>query len=360
MNAIRPGQTVGPMVGKPPHGALETPRANVAATADTVDGLAIVEDDGGDPRRRQGRGLPVEAREQEELVTQVHGKSDNAGLSPHCQRVITRMTMPSVAGNIPRMSSDLLTRIDERLKTLGLSDNAACQRAGINRDTIRDLRRHKRQSLTVPTLTKLAGALETTVSWLLTGEDGLVRVPDEVWSPETPEVSQSEQLSVSAVSGRAGVPDDSVPQLDVTAGLGGGGLIQVADSYSEANGAHFAAEVISDYWRLPGAILSRLGARAQHVASFPAQGDSMYPTISDGDVVFVDTRHRVPSPPGIYALTDEFGGLVVKRLEVVSRKSDEEITVRVASDNPKHITRDLPLSEINIVGRYLGKFTTGH
>lgn len=83
----------------------------------------------------------------------------------------------------------------------------------------------------------------------------------------------------------------------------------------------------------------------------------MTPTIEDGDVIFVDTRHRVPSPPGIYALADEFGGVVVKRLEVTSRPGDEMIRVQISSDNPRHSTRELTLDEIQIVGRYIGRFT---
>lgn len=269
------------------------------------------------------------------------------------------MTNSYNAGILPRMANELLLRIDQRLAELGISDNAACERAGINRDTIRDLRRAKRQSLTVPTLTKLAAALETSVSWLLAGEDGAVRVAMDQWNPEHPDAEKTEEpKTIGTATGRKGVPADTVPQLDVTAGLGGGGLIAVADGISDGNGMTFAAEVVSDWWRLPGGMLARLGVKSNHVAAFPSQGDSMWPTIADGDVVFVDTRHRVPSPPGIYALTDEFGGLIVKRLEVISKRSDDEIVVRVASDNPKHMTRDLPLSEIYIVGRYLGKFTT--
>ncbi|MCZ4089359.1 S24 family peptidase [Sinorhizobium psoraleae] len=108
---------------------------------------------------------------------------------------------------------------------------------------------------------------------------------------------------------------------------------------------------------MPEWMLSRMGVRAPHVAAFPSQGDSMTPTINDGDVVFVDTRHRVPSPPGIYALADEFGGVIVKRLEVTSRPGEETITVRISSDNPRHLDRELTLEEITIVGRYIGRFT---
>ena len=84
----------------------------------------------------------------------------------------------------------------------------------------------------------------------------------------------------------------------------------------------------------------------------------MSPTIMDGDVVFIDTRHRVPSPPGVYALVDEFGGVIVKRLEVVSKPREDPIVIRVSSDNPFHGERELTLDEINIIGLFLGRFTT--
>lgn len=148
---------------------------------------------------------------------------------------------------------------------------------------------------------------------------------------------------------------DEIPEIDVTGGLGGGGL--AALEVSTSNGITFSREVVRDHWRLPEWMLYRMNAQAHHIAAFPVKGDSMRPTIDDGDVVFVDTRHRVPSPPGIYALADEFGGVVVKRLEVTSRPGDEVITVRISSDNTLHREREFTLSEIQIIGRYVGRFT---
>lgn len=146
-----------------------------------------------------------------------------------------------------------------------------------------------------------------------------------------------------------------IPEIDLVAGMGGGGL-SIMENTSH-NGITFHKEVVRDHWRLPDWMLSRMGVSAHHVAAFPSKGDSMLPTIDDGDVVFVDTRHRVPSPPGIYALADEFGGVVIKRLEVTSRPGDEVITVQISSDNPRHATRELTLDEIQIVGRFIGRFT---
>ncbi|MBD9455979.1 helix-turn-helix domain-containing protein [Rhizobium sp. RHZ02] len=152
-----------------------------------------------------------------------------------------------------------------------------------------------------------------------------------------------------------GAANDAIPEIDLVAGLGGGGISIVENTTQ--NGITFHRESVRDHWRVPEWMLGRMGVRPPHVAAFPSRGDSMTPTIEDGDVVFIDTRHRVPSPPGIYALADEFGGVVVKRLEVTSRPGDEMIKVQISSDNPRHTTRELNLDEIQIVGRYIGRFT---
>lgn len=165
-----------------------------------------------------------------------------------------------------------------------------------------------------------------------------------------------DQLGGKKQSNAAPEKSKMIPEIDLVAGLGGGGLPTI--EMSSRNGISFAREVIRDYWQLPERVLNRMGLQPSSVACFPAQGDSMHPTICDGDIVFIDTRHRVPSPPGVYALADEFGGVVVKRLEVASRPGEDPIRVRVSSDNPRHADRELTLDEIHIIGRFVGRFTT--
>lgn len=182
--------------------------------------------------------------------------------------------------------------------------------------------------------------------------------------PEPVRLRLSEVLGISedelGAPGRAqmamgakAAASDMVEEVDLTAGLGGGGLAMV-----EREGEMMTFEVIRDLWRLPTWVLNRFNAQSGHIKAFACQGDSMAPTIDDGDVVFADIRHQVPSPPGVYVLADEFGGVVVKRLEVISRPRDETVTVRIMSDNPRHAPRELNLDEIKIVGRYVGRFTT--
>ncbi|MGO7089447.1 helix-turn-helix transcriptional regulator [Rhizobium leguminosarum] len=185
-------------------------------------------------------------------------------------------------------------------------------------------------------------------------------IPSELKEKDLRKLAELLDLEDELLGSPSSAPDKeegegNIDEIDVTAGLGGGGLSIIENT--TRNGITFHKEAVRDVWRLPEWMLSRFNARPQHIKAFPSQGDSMLPTIDDGDVVFVDTRHRVPSPPGIYALADEFGGVVVKRLEVVSRPGDEIITVQVSSDNPRHTTRTLTIDEIQIIGRYIGRFT---
>ncbi|MGH6791811.1 MAG: S24 family peptidase, partial [Methyloceanibacter sp.] len=183
--------------------------------------------------------------------------------------------------------------------------------------------------------------------WLATGK-GRPPVSDDAPRDVKP--------TMSAIDGAEGIPSDATAEIDVTAGLGGGGLTVVTQR-SRGERA-YAAEEIRDYWRLPAWLLySWSNAQPQHVVCFPAQGDSMSPTILSGDVIFADLRHTRPTPPGIYVLADAIGGIVCKRLEVVSKRGEEPVLVKMSSDNPQHETRVWTLDEIHIIGRFLGRFT---
>lgn len=186
-------------------------------------------------------------------------------------------------------------------------------------------------------------------SYLLTGEDAAHKALIESFDPDMPEVLEAD------VQTRAQLQAGQIPEIDVKAGMGAGGDVMLVNQTN--NKVTVSTEVIRDFWHLPDGLLARLNVVSSDLAVLPAYGDSMSPTIQDGDAVFIDISHRIPSPPGIYAIVDEFGGVIIKRLEVVSRPSEEEIRVSIISDNPHHQSRVLNLSEIVILGRYLGRFT---
>lgn len=181
--------------------------------------------------------------------------------------------------------------------------------------------------------------------------------PYSTFDPDEPDAIHDETITQGSETGLRGAPEGSSAQLDVTAGLGAGGMTIVAPGIPGKSGMTFAAEVISDYWRVPPVILSGMGnAKPADITFIPCQGDSMAPTLVEGDVVVVDTRHGWPSPDGIYAINDQFGGIIVKRLELRAPIGEGPVLVAIISDNPRHREKIVAIDELRIVGRVLRKF----
>jgi len=77
-------------------------------------------------------------------------------------------------------------------------------------------------------------------------------------------------------------------------------------------------------------------------------GDSMTPTLEDGDMVMIDTGRTSPSPPGIFVLDDGVG-LVAKRVDAVPNSFPQQL--RLSSDNPAYSNYQRRIDEVRILGR---------
>ncbi|WP_394652489.1 helix-turn-helix transcriptional regulator [uncultured Sphingomonas sp.] len=120
-----------------------------------------------------------------------------------------------------------------------------------------------------------------------------------------------------------------VPRLAVSVSAGPGRLVT---SEATVASAGYAAED-----------LARLGIRASDAAILDVRGDSMQPTLIDGDRILIDRGQRVPGKAqAIWVLRcgDE---LLVKRL---ARVGDDW---RILSDNAPD--RRIPLSDVEVLGR---------
>lgn len=139
-----------------------------------------------------------------------------------------------------------------------------------------------------------------------------------------------------------------VPNLNIHAGMGNGGLIE---AYSEQDGGgHVASDHTDGFWTFPPMVKARL-PNLKNVHAIPVVGDSMEPTLTSGSVVFVDTTHRLPSPEDIYAI-DYGDGLMIKRVKLVPR--DE--TVRIISDNPMYGEDVIRREDLRVYSRVVGFF----
>ena len=132
--------------------------------------------------------------------------------------------------------------------------------------------------------------------------------------------------------------DDSyiaVPRYDVQAAAGSGAVVDVEDPHSYL-------QLDESYIRV------QLGLSPGHVVMIEATGDSMTPTIRNGDLLLVDTRTPQLRGAGVYVLAvDEL--LLVKRVAV---RTDGSIVI--SSDNPKYPAEEYAkrdLDRLRFVGR---------
>lgn len=120
-------------------------------------------------------------------------------------------------------------------------------------------------------------------------------------------------------------------------------------------GAENGDETIIDHLAFRRAWLKRLGIAPGGAVIARARGDSMWPTISHGDVVLIDRlaaepprKPRVPGdarPAPIYALLDN-GAARIKRVELAA-----EGTLAILSDNPSSPPEFRSIEAVSIIGK---------
>ncbi|MFD1384305.1 S24 family peptidase [Rhodanobacter aciditrophus] len=127
----------------------------------------------------------------------------------------------------------------------------------------------------------------------------------------------------------------SVPQYAIQASAGGGSLVE--------------AEAIEQHLTLSREWLAREGINSNDLIGIYARGDSMEPTITNGDSLLIDrTQNIVGSDGGIYVINYE-GELFVKRVQKLL-----DGRVAVTSDNHHHMSIEISkhdLDRLTIIGR---------
>ena len=126
-----------------------------------------------------------------------------------------------------------------------------------------------------------------------------------------------------------------VPRLAVQASAGPGSLVD----------GEFA---IGAYWFDRAWLRQVSAAKPDELSIVTVAGDSMAPTLNDGDDVLVDRSTAAIRPrDGIYMLRRD-DTLMVKRLTLAPISS----TLTISSDNPAYPSyRDCPLDSVDILGR---------
>ncbi len=117
---------------------------------------------------------------------------------------------------------------------------------------------------------------------------------------------------------------------------------------SAGPGAFAAGEAPVGAFRFAARWLRGQGLDPAMLTAISVAGDSMEPTLRDGDEILVDKTPR-PLRDGIHVVRlDE--ALLVKRVELLRGGH-----VALASDNPAYRTIEVPMGEIGVVGRVVWK-----
>lgn len=237
-------------------------------------------------------------------------------LSPPRPSISRRSTPPTAGKALPCLRPPANTFAARLKQVIGQEPiHGFSKRSGVS-DT--SLRSYLKGSIPgIDKVVMIAKTAGVNVEWLVTGEGSQDLDPDRV-----------EDFAY-------------VPLLDVAASAGTGLLVA----------EETVQEVIAfdSHW-----LRSQLNTNPSELSIITVQGDSMAPTLLDGDLIFVD--HQVTDwRDGIYVFQmDE--DLLIKRLQRLPGG-----TVSVISDNPKFppfsVDLNSPDCDLKIIGRYRGRIS---
>lgn len=210
-------------------------------------------------------------------------------------------------------------RIDRRIKELGLSQSELARRVGISQATIAGLIGGR--STGSKHLHAIARELGTTAGYL----NGETDDPSEGAAPTPTAADVAEKLDAVRV-----------PHLSLHYSMGGGTVI--------------AEPTVLGYFTVPKEWLrGHIRGTPEDVAVIMGEGDSMEPTIRDGDMLLIDRAQRtMRQSDQIWAIAVRDSGSV-KRLRR-ARSGGYEIH----SDNPSVPVDFADDGEMVIVGRMIG------
>lgn len=126
-----------------------------------------------------------------------------------------------------------------------------------------------------------------------------------------------------------------VPQYDVAASAGAGNYINQENQIDQLA---FKTEWLSRITNSP----------REKLAVITAEGDSMTPTLNDGDCMLIDINRTKLSKDGIFVLNND-GELVVKR----ATYNQATKRVCISSDNPTYTAYDAEPDQVVVIGRVI-------
>ena len=213
----------------------------------------------------------------------------------------------------------LAHRLQQAMKTAGLSQGDLAKAVGISQPTINALLSGKSQG--TKHLVAIARALDVTPDWLQTGRDTNV----------LPAKHRPAAASIIEIEGETYA---RLPMYDIRAQAGRGSLAYDGDPIG---------------WRVFDLNWIKTVSRAsiEQLKVVEVSGDSMEPTLFKGDHVLIDLGNRAIAQHGLFVLRLD-DSLMVKRVQ----KLFATATVRIISDNPKYAAEEISEEgRLEVIGR---------
>lgn len=213
-------------------------------------------------------------------------------------------------------------RIAERLEATSLSQSELARRVGVSQQTIHKLISGASRSSSQ--LHRIARELGTTAEYLSGETDDASKGALPAPTP----AAIAEQLDLVGIQ-----------QIDLAYGLGQ----TFTDGHVEIDVLQFPRLWVETITSSPPSYLTWARAR----------GDSMRPTICDGDLVLLDrSQRKVMEPDALWAFT-------VGDLGAIKRLRPKGDRMMILSDNKKVPNDEEPIDEVNIVARvvFIGRRT---
>lgn len=249
-----------------------------------------------------------------------------------------------------------LARVAERRDELGFSEQRVCRDAGLSTSALKNIRSRPDQVPTLKVAVPIARVLGLNPEWLAFGRGE--RLAEEARTIIS--IDEAERNGVHGVEARAVVAGEAyhpgragiVREIDARAGAGNGA---VGDVVRLEGGGISSGHAVTFEWGIPPELMRYyFGADPARVVILPVKGDSMYPTLSDGDRVLVDLNDTIPNDGGIFLL-DEGHGPIVKRARIIH--DDGGPIIEIISDNAALSPVRRATSDVRVIGRVRGRWS---
>lgn len=205
--------------------------------------------------------------------------------------------------------------LDNGASVLGME-----KKAGLKQDTIRDFMRGKTQMLRADKLHALQPVLAKYV-------DGVATMSES----KSAKYRAREEVLAKPVRGNR----IKIPLYKGTLAAGGGSDEDDGDV------------IIDDLTFKKDWLEMHIRAPITQLRMVKIRGESMEPTIYDGDVVMVDCSQSMPKQDGVYAIWYD-GGAIAKRVDIDAPRKK----LKLRSDNPNYPSVDVyDVNDLVVIGR---------